>query len=308
MIHTNAYNDILALETIIMDGGMGQELLRQSGNKPTPLWSTEILLNNLDLVTKVHLDFIKSGARIITLNSYTCTPERIARDFDISQFENLQNKAIQAAQNARQQAADEFGIKNVAIAGCLPPLVASYHPDTCPDLENAIASYKKIAEIQAPHVDFFLCETLSSIHEANAAISAAKTVNLPIWVSFKISDTEKNTLPSTELFSDAIDFLNTQNISAALINCTAPEIISDNLEILKKFNGAKGIYPNNFKNTTDLKIGGTVDALSARTDFSTDKYVHFMHDMKKHDIHILGGCCEIGPDRIKALSELFYPS
>ena len=50
---------------VLLDGGMGQELIKRSGQKPTPLWSTRVLLDNPELVQQLHSDFIESGAQVI---------------------------------------------------------------------------------------------------------------------------------------------------------------------------------------------------------------------------------------------------
>ncbi|WP_287024081.1 homocysteine S-methyltransferase family protein, partial [Cobetia sp.] len=64
-------------EVVLLDGGMGQELVRRSGREPTPLWSSQVMLDQPELVRDLHLDFIRAGARVITLNTYTATPQRL---------------------------------------------------------------------------------------------------------------------------------------------------------------------------------------------------------------------------------------
>ena len=137
----------------LLDGGMGQELIKRSKGEITPLWSTQVMIDEPALVRDLHIDFIRAGSRVITLNTYTMTPERLARDGIGEDFETLQMAAINAATNAR----DIAGIEEVKIAGCLPPLVASYHAEVAPDYEDMLVSYGKIVAIQAPHVDLFLC-------------------------------------------------------------------------------------------------------------------------------------------------------
>ncbi len=68
------------MKIVLTDGGMGQELIRRSGKEPTPLWSARVLLDEPELVRDLHVDFIRAGARVITINTYSATPERLARD------------------------------------------------------------------------------------------------------------------------------------------------------------------------------------------------------------------------------------
>ena len=54
---------------VLLDGGMGQELLRRSGREPTRMWSAQVMRDQPELVRDLHLDFIKAGARVLTLNA-----------------------------------------------------------------------------------------------------------------------------------------------------------------------------------------------------------------------------------------------
>ena len=54
---------------ILTDGGMGQELIRRSKSEPTPLWSARVLIDEPDLVRDLHAEFIRAGARVITITT-----------------------------------------------------------------------------------------------------------------------------------------------------------------------------------------------------------------------------------------------
>ena len=87
---------------ILTDGGMGQELLRRSQAPPTPLWSGRVLMDEPELVHDLHVEFIEAGARVITINSYAATPERLAREGAEEMFEPLQQRALDLAHAARE--------------------------------------------------------------------------------------------------------------------------------------------------------------------------------------------------------------
>ena len=48
----------------LLDGGMGQELVARSGDTPTPLWATRVMLDHPGLVRAVHDDYFAAGATI----------------------------------------------------------------------------------------------------------------------------------------------------------------------------------------------------------------------------------------------------
>ena len=111
-------------EVVLTDGGMGQELLRRSRVRPTPL-ARRVLLDEPDLVRDLHAEFIRAGARVITINSYAATPERLAREGEGEMFEPLQRRALDLAESARETARQG---DDVLIAGCLSRCSAATTP------------------------------------------------------------------------------------------------------------------------------------------------------------------------------------
>jgi len=67
-------------EITLLDGGLGQELQKRSRRPAHPLWSLQVMREQPQLVQAVHEDFIRAGARVVTLNTYAATPARLARD------------------------------------------------------------------------------------------------------------------------------------------------------------------------------------------------------------------------------------
>jgi len=291
-------NDSVRQITLI-DGGMGQELLRRSGAKPSPLWSAQVMMDYPDIVRDLHADFITAGARVITLNTYSVTPERLARDAEESLFEPLQKKAIEIAVSAREQA----GIEGVRIAGCLPPLVASYRPDQAPDDDIMLETYRRIAEIEQPHVDLFICETMASTREARAALIAAKQCDLPVWVGLTVADDSTVKLRSGDDLADTVKQIDEIGAAAKLINCSKPEAINAAWSALCSGTGPVGAYANGFTSIGALEPGGTVDSLEARHDLGPQNYADFAMHWVEQGADIVGGCCEVGPAHIKTIAQ-----
>ena len=115
----------------LLDGGLGQELLRRSGDMPTHMWSTRLMIDHPDLVRAIHADYFAAGAQIATANTYALQRDRLAGTEFEDRFEDLYDTALQAAESAR--AAHGSG----RIAGALGPLNGSYRPDAHPDLATA---------------------------------------------------------------------------------------------------------------------------------------------------------------------------
>jgi S-methylmethionine-dependent homocysteine/selenocysteine methylase len=278
---------------------MGQELLRRSGREPTALWSAQVMREAPEIVRDLHADYIRSGSRVITLNTYSVTPERLQEHGAAGEFETLQRAAIGAANNAR----DLCGVDGVKIAGCLPPLVASYRPDLAPDGETSINTYRRIVAAQAEHVDLFLCETMSSLAQARAAVLAAKESGLPVWVGLTVSDDGSGKLRSGEELSGVLAALDGIGVDAKLLNCSRPEAISAAWPVFSLTPGRFGAYANGFTSVESLKPGGTVKSLEARLDLGPDEYAAFALTWVADGASLIGGCCEVGPEHIARLAE-----
>ena len=65
----------------------------------------------------------------------------------------------------------------------LPPLVASYRPDTQLPLKQAVAEYQELIDLQKGAVDGFLAETIPSISEAEAVLAAAEQAGVRIMLA-----------------------------------------------------------------------------------------------------------------------------
>lgn len=287
-------------EIVLTDGGMGQELLRRSQTPPTPLWSGRVLLEEPDLVRDLHVEYIRAGARVITINSYAATPERLAREGEAEMFEPLQQRAIDLAESARASADEGRG---VLIAGCLSPLFGSYHPALTISFEQTLGIYRRIVAQQAERVDLMLCETMASAEEARAAALAATESDKPVWLSWTLADDGPPRLRSGETLADAAQAVADIPLAARLVNCSRPEAVAAAIAELVALGGPVGAYANAFTAVDRLKHGSSVDVLDARADLGPERYADFAMRWVDAGIGIVGGCCEVGPAHIAALRD-----
>ena len=289
----------------ILDGGMGQELLARSKNPPTEMWSARVLLDEPDLVTAVHGDYIAAGAEVITINAYSATPERLSKYGHADHFQSLQQAAIDCAQRAR----DARG-QSVRITGCLPPLFSSYNPDLNNDYDRAADLYSQIADTQANGVDIMLAETLGSLLEVRAALTAMQGRDKPVWISMSLSDdTDTPRLRSGEALSDALDLIADLGADAVLLNCSLPETITAAMPSLSGLSVPFGAYANGFTSIKKLEMGDIVaESFSKRADLTPQGYANFADGWIAAGATLIGGCCEVGPEHITELSRRFGAS
>ena len=282
----------------LIDGGMGQELIHRSKIKPDYLWSARVLLDHYGLVVDLHKDFINSGAEAITLNSYTITPDRLKKFNLEDSFKPLQEIAIKAAKEAINSFSKEA---NISLLGSLPPLIMSYKTELGKNKNEAKDIYKRIVEIQQQHVDIFICETVSSIEEAEVVTEAALCSEKKVWLSFCVKEEDGTRLRSGESLEDALNQFKNTDINSFLVNCAPPEAIHQSISIMKKLNKPFGGLPNGFKSVNLLNDENDVSVLEKRDDFNIDKFVKDTLRFIENNASIAGGCCEVSPKYIKAL-------
>ena len=112
-------------EIALLDGGLGQEInKRATSDKSHPLWSVKVMDDEPQIVIDVHKDFINAGARTISVNSYTITQSRLDRNGHSERYDDFHQMAISMVTQAVAQS--DIARDEITIAGCLPPIAASY--------------------------------------------------------------------------------------------------------------------------------------------------------------------------------------
>lgn len=290
------------MRIVLLDGGTGLELLSRSANKAPRHWSSEYLIAEPDLVRNVHLDYIRAGAKVITVNSYSSTYTRMAMVDAAERVPELQALACDLAQAARDRAGAEGA--DVAIAGCLPPLNGTYRPDRVRDFATNLEEYRRLAALQAPRVDLFLCETMSTALEARAAALAAAEHGKPVWIGWSLMD-DAPWLRSGERIGAAMAALEGIAVSAVLANCSPPESVSAAMPELVATGLPAGGYANGFTRIPATFLPGKTRAqLQTRGDLDPDAYADFVLRWVKDGASIVGGCCEVGPAHITRLRDV----
>ena len=285
-------------EITLLDGGMGQELIARSGDAPTPLWATQVMMDHPGLVRAVHADYFAAGATVATTNTYAIHHDRLAKAGIDGRFTALHAQALAEARAAR----DAHG--SGRIAGSLGPLVASYRPETHPPHAEAVGRYAEIARLLAPGVDLLLCETVASLAHARAVLEGAAASGRPVWLSVTIDDEDGSRLRSGERVADLRAVVRDGGAAAVLANCSAPEAMAAALEVFAGFGLPFGAYANGFTRITKefLRDSPTVDTLTARPEMTPARYAEFVMGWVAAGATIVGGCCETGPAHIAEIA------
>ena len=285
---------------ILLDGGMGQEIVNRGGKSAYGEWAVAALHENPQIVTDIHRDYIRAGADVITTNTYSTTRTRLQHVDMEDRFEELVRLAGELATSACQAE----NAPHVKIAASLGPLEASYINEFQLSYDEMIVQFGELMELLDPYVDIYLGETFSTVQESNAFLTAAQERDKTTWVSWTLQDRNDNQLRGGESLQQAIQSLESYSPDAVLINCCTPERISQSLDTLGSAGIQFGGYANGFVEVTDDWLSvGDVDQLHARTDLSPEIYAGYVANWIESGVSIVGGCCETGPAHIAQLRQ-----
>lgn len=297
----------MSAELVVLDGGIGQELLARTTAPPTQLWSAAIMDVEPDVVVDVHRAYLDAGAQVITVNTYSATRDRLEPRGRGDDYERLQLLAVELAQRARRQA-DRDG--DALIAGCLSPYAWSYRPELAPSFAELVPGYTETATLQAPGVDLLLAETMASAREGAAAAVGAASTGLPVWVAWTLADDASGRLRSGESLTEAVGAITAHGVepAALLVNCSQPESIDAALPELVSLADELGVPCGAYANGFDAIDPGftpssTVERLQRRGDLDPEDHLSWVTRWRNAGLSILGGCCEIGPDHIRLIAE-----
>ncbi|MDD9842209.1 MAG: homocysteine S-methyltransferase family protein [Alphaproteobacteria bacterium] len=297
----------------ILDGGMGRQLHVIGAPFRQPEWSALALLEAPHYVCQAHMDFIKAGADIITVNSYAIVPFHIGEERFATKGAALLQLAVEMAMKARTEAKSKRQIK---IAGSVPPVCGSYAPQYF-DKKTALPILELFRDnLQA--CDLILAETLSSIEEVITVQNVFADISVPLWISMTLDDSKhiegRPCLRSEETVADALAAIFTHKPmpQAILFNCSQPEIMEEAIhtahEICAHDTKTKdikiGVYANAFEPKDKETSKANEDYSVLRPDLTPQLYAQFAKTWIAKGATIIGGCCGIGPDYIRQIKDI----
>jgi len=297
------------LKTRILDGGMGQELLRRGLKPQGTLWSASALIEEKyhPLVIDTHLDFINAGADVIVTTTFTARRNRLIQNKCEEHFEYVNTKAVELALKAR-----DISKKNILVAGGLPNQYQTYSENLGDDLNLIEKNFYDQAKLLKSNIDFFYLDVMGSGKECEIALKTIKSFNLPVLVGVHIRKNGK--LPSGENISDIVKKYKEENWLGIIAACVHPESYEIIIKELKNLDIPYGFKLNAFKNIPDDygvhsssiwgKDGNPTKILGSREDINESKFYEFVKKFKDAGATILGGCCEIRPSHISKIANL----
>jgi len=294
----------------ILDGGMGRELKRIGAPFRQPEWSALALMQAPEQVLAAHQSFIDAGAQVITTNNYAVVPHHIGADRFERDGTALTALSGQLARRAADTTANtKAGSGKIKVGGSIPPLSGSYRPELY-DADLAALCYPQIVAALDPYIDLWQAETMSSIEEAQAVVSAVADSSKPLWLGFSLIDDPSRPVPavrSGESLEAALKLAIEANADALLFNCSMPEVIGPALALLcpLRDRSAPGLQLGGYANAFTARTSDAVaraDVAQLRTEVTPAHYAEITAEWERSGANIIGGCCGIGPEHIAAIA------
>lgn len=268
--------EYLQQHRLIADGAMGTYFQEKYPKEKEIVEKMNIL--HPERIKKIHMEYIKSGARLIRTNTFACNTMFFDDESEIKE-------QIVAAYDVAKAAVKESE-KKVFVAANIGPIYEAYFDEA----KDILAEYKMICDVFLEKgAKIFVFETLSDlnyIEEVTSYLKEKKDVFIITQFSFDKSGYTKSGIRLERMIQQAAQ---NKNIDAYGFNC--------GVEAAHLYQLMKNItFPNN-KFITALPNAAYPFALRGKIFYKNNSR-YFVDTMKKIadlGIDILGGCCGTNP-------------
>ncbi|MFW2331083.1 MAG: bifunctional homocysteine S-methyltransferase/methylenetetrahydrofolate reductase [Nitrospinota bacterium] len=279
------FADALSKRILVCDGATGTMLYERGGSDATCF--EELNLTDPDKIRLLHSDYIKAGVDIIQTNTFAANREKLAKHNLESKVDSINRAGVRLAKEVAQ------GI--VYVAGTIGPIGLPLG-QTSDKMATAIFEEQASSLIDEGS-DLIILETFHSVERLVAAIKSIRSISSTIPIIAQMTFIEDN---KEELEADIKQFVESitpLDITACGANCSVgPSHMLESVKLLSKY--------------TKLPISAQPNAGMPKVSddrllyLTTPEYLlTYGKRFIKSGASIVGGCCGVTPDHIRALSK-----
>ena len=277
---------------ILLDGGMGTELIRQGfpvGTCPES-WNT----SQPDIIKNIHKAYFDAGSDAVLTNSFGGSKIKLSSyDLNDQCFELNRLAGVLAC---------EVRPEGKFVGGSIGPIGKFLKPlGEHTEAEFIDAFNAQTRGLIAGGVDFILLETHYDLNEVRCALQAARKITeLPIFVTMTFNKTPKGFFTImghsfTQFAGEMVKF----QIPVIGANCSLDSNdMADLVKVMREATSLPLIAQAN-AGQPQLSSDGTV-AYSQKLD----DYLQYIPRMISNGAGIIGGCCGTDPLYIQRMSEI----
>lgn len=293
----NPLADLLARKGVLLaDGATGSNLFSaglQTGDSPE-LW------NDLhpDRIANQYQSFIDAGSDIILTNSFGGTCYRLKLHDSEDRVEELNVKAARIARELVDKAD-----RTILVGGSMGPTGEILQPIGALSIELAADAFEEQARALAKGgVDVFWIETMSSREEAEAAVTGAARVGLPIVTTYSVDTNGRTMMGLTP--ADIVRISHEIPVTPYAIGANCGVGASESVAAIinmKKACEEQGVTP-----VIVVKANcGVPEYIDGKIVYSGTEQIMAKYAGMAIDAgaNIIGGCCGTTPNHVAAMRE-----
>lgn len=285
-MNRNEFSRLLEEKILFLDGSYGTELIKRGHREKL----IEILnLTAPDEVRKLQEEYLEAGADIIQTNTFSANRLKLRSYHLEGELERINRAAVKIARSA--------GYGNQLVFGDLGPTGLFLEPLGELSFELAYQTFQEQARILIEAgIDGLMLETMSDLKELKAAVLAVRDLNSELPLIAQMTFDEKGlsvTGTSVNIFCSVVNDLEVDVIG---LNCSlAPEQMLPLFTELSRYSlKPLSIEPNAGKPA--LSKGQLIYPVSPL------EFALYIKDFVDLGANIVGGCCGLGPEHIKAMT------
>jgi S-methylmethionine-dependent homocysteine/selenocysteine methylase len=291
-------------QIIILDGGTGTDIQRRGVPMNSDTWSAEANITHPEIVRAVHEDYIAAGADIVIANTFATSAllfNHLGRDDELPRIDAAAVAAAKQASQDRVPVAGSFSTMRPVVKGS--DRTSRQREWAKKDAKDLFK--RKADSLVAADVDFIMMEMMRDLDYSLWATEAAVATGLPVWIGIGVEADANGRLKGFGredfAFEDIIRPLMETGATVLCIMHSSPNDTTAAIPVAQaKWKGPLGAYPESgYFTMPNWKF---VDIIPVPA------FVELAKAWAERGVTILGGCCGIGPDHIKALADVFKGS
>ncbi|MGY5121396.1 homocysteine S-methyltransferase [Streptomyces sp. 900105755] len=294
--------DALAAGTVVLDGGMSNQLASAGHDLSDELWSARLLADRPDAVRDAHLAYFEAGADVAITASYQATFEGFGkRGIPHAEAARLLALSVELGRDAVRRARAEGIARPLWVAASVGPYGAML-ADGSEYRGRYGLSVGELERFHRPRLevlagagpDVLALETVPDADEAAALLRAVRGLGVPAWLSYSVAGGfTRAGQPLEEAFALAADV---DEVIAVGVNCCAPEDADRAVEAAARVTGKPVVvYPNSGE-VWDAQAR----AWTGRSTFAAEQVTGW----RAAGARLIGGCCRVGPEAIAGIARV----
>ncbi|WP_327318594.1 homocysteine S-methyltransferase [Streptomyces sp. NBC_01235] len=290
----------LAAGTVVLDGGMSNQLESAGHDLSDELWSARLLAERPEAITQAHLAYFEAGANVAITSSYQATFEGFAkRGIDHEEAVRLLAQSVELAREAARQARSNGVTHPLWVAASVGPYGAMLADGSeyrgryglsAGELERF--HRPRLEVLAAAEPDVLALETVPDADEAEALLRAVRGLGVPAWLSYSIAgDRTRAGQPLEEAFALAAE---ADEVIAVGVNCCTPEDVDAAVATAARVTGKPVVvYPNSGE-----AWDAEARAWNGRSTFAPEQVLGW----RESGARLIGGCCRVGPEAVASIA------